>query len=67
MGRRLCIFGFCRSVEMLSDVVEDIVLEQGGEVCYKSIAPFCSNDSFGGLGRICLSFIFPFSDDVYRL
>ncbi|KAE8651044.1 uncharacterized protein LOC101221206 [Cucumis sativus] len=32
MGRRLCIFGFCRSVEMLSDVVEDIVLEQGGEV-----------------------------------
>lgn len=37
MGRRLCIFGFCRSVEMLSDVVEDIVLEQGGEVCYKSI------------------------------
>ncbi|XP_038905101.1 uncharacterized protein LOC120091234 [Benincasa hispida] len=32
MGRRLCIYGFCRSVEMLSDVVEDIVLEQGGEV-----------------------------------
>ena len=33
MGRRLCIFGFCRSVEMLSDVVEDTVLEHGGEVC----------------------------------
>ncbi|KAJ0967307.1 hypothetical protein J5N97_024224 [Dioscorea zingiberensis] len=32
MGRRLCIFGFCRSIEMLSDVVEDIVLEHGGEV-----------------------------------
>ncbi|KAG2554699.1 uncharacterized protein LOC120647271 isoform X1 [Panicum virgatum] len=32
MGRRLCIFGFCRSVEMLSDVVEDTVLEHGGEV-----------------------------------
>lgn len=32
MGRRLCVFGFCRSVEMLSDVVEDTVLEQGGEV-----------------------------------
>ncbi|PKA48038.1 hypothetical protein AXF42_Ash015801 [Apostasia shenzhenica] len=32
MGRRLCIFGFCRSIEMLSDVVEDIVLENGGEV-----------------------------------
>ncbi|XP_010918639.1 uncharacterized protein [Elaeis guineensis] len=32
MGRRLCIFGFCRSVEMLSDVVEDAVLEHGGEV-----------------------------------
>lgn len=32
MGRRLCIVGFCRSIEMLSDVVEDIVLEQGGEV-----------------------------------
>ncbi|KAF2536401.1 hypothetical protein F2Q68_00022978 [Brassica cretica] len=32
MGRRLCIYGFCRSVEMLSDVVEDIVLEYGGEV-----------------------------------
>ncbi|XP_027173142.1 uncharacterized protein LOC113772854 isoform X2 [Coffea eugenioides] len=31
-GRRLCIFGFCRSVEMLSDVVEDTVLEHGGEV-----------------------------------
>ncbi|KAJ1392228.1 hypothetical protein SESBI_35970 [Sesbania bispinosa] len=32
MGRRLCIFGFCRSIEMLSDVVEDTVLEHGGEV-----------------------------------
>ncbi|XP_021770569.1 uncharacterized protein LOC110734733 isoform X2 [Chenopodium quinoa] len=32
MGRRLCIVGFCRSIEMLSDVVEDSVLEQGGEV-----------------------------------
>ncbi|XP_013633768.1 PREDICTED: uncharacterized protein LOC106339487 isoform X3 [Brassica oleracea var. oleracea] len=31
MGRRLCIYGFCRSVEMLSDVVEDTVLEYGGE------------------------------------
>lgn len=31
-GRRLCIFGFCRSVEMLCDVVEDTVLENGGEV-----------------------------------
>ncbi|KAJ4777614.1 hypothetical protein LUZ62_061871 [Rhynchospora pubera] len=32
MGRRLCFFGFCRSIEMLSDVVEDTVLEHGGEV-----------------------------------
>ncbi|XP_057999564.1 uncharacterized protein LOC110666261 [Hevea brasiliensis] len=32
MDRRLCIFGFCRSIEMLSDVVEDTVLEHGGEV-----------------------------------
>ncbi|KFK36565.1 hypothetical protein AALP_AA4G140200 [Arabis alpina] len=32
MGRRLCIYGFCRSVEMLSDVVEDTVLEHGGEI-----------------------------------
>lgn len=32
MGRRLCIFGFCRSIEMLSDVVEDTVLDHGGEV-----------------------------------
>ncbi|KAI5665258.1 hypothetical protein M9H77_24581 [Catharanthus roseus] len=32
MGRRLCIYGFCRSIEMLSDVVEDTVLEHGGEV-----------------------------------
>ncbi|KAK3043065.1 hypothetical protein RJ639_002633 [Escallonia herrerae] len=32
MGRRLCIIGFCRSIEMLSDVVEDTVLEHGGEV-----------------------------------
>lgn len=36
MGRRLCIFGFCRSIEMLSDVVEDTVLEHGGEVCHRS-------------------------------
>lgn len=33
MGRRFCIIGFCRSIEMLSDVVEDTVLEHGGEVC----------------------------------
>ncbi|KAL4560487.1 hypothetical protein LXL04_032639 [Taraxacum kok-saghyz] len=32
MGRRLCIIGFCRSIEMLSDVIEDTVLEHGGEV-----------------------------------
>ncbi|XP_038719261.1 uncharacterized protein LOC120012080 isoform X2 [Tripterygium wilfordii] len=32
LGRKLCIFGFCRSIEMLSDVVEDTVLEHGGEV-----------------------------------
>ncbi|XVE61665.1 hypothetical protein DITRI_Ditri06bG0058200 [Diplodiscus trichospermus] len=32
MGRRLCIIGFCRSIEMLSDVVEDTVLEHRGEV-----------------------------------
>ncbi|KAL5981786.1 hypothetical protein ACLOJK_015850 [Asimina triloba] len=32
MGRRLCIFGFCRSIEMLSDVVEDAVIDHGGEV-----------------------------------
>ncbi|KAK7856744.1 uncharacterized protein LOC112025710 [Quercus suber] len=32
MGRRLCIIGFCRSIEMLSDVVEDTVLEHGGEI-----------------------------------
>ncbi|KAL5710001.1 hypothetical protein ACHQM5_020617 [Ranunculus cassubicifolius] len=31
-GRRLCIFGFCRSIEMLSDVVEDTVLGHGGEI-----------------------------------
>ncbi|XP_010530474.1 PREDICTED: uncharacterized protein LOC104807061 [Tarenaya hassleriana] len=31
-GRRLCIFGFCRSIEMLSDVVGDTVLEHGGEI-----------------------------------
>ncbi|XP_022888954.1 uncharacterized protein LOC111404370 [Olea europaea var. sylvestris] len=31
-GRRLCIFGFGCSIEMLSDVVEDTVLEHGGEV-----------------------------------
>ncbi|XP_016543376.2 uncharacterized protein LOC107843576 isoform X2 [Capsicum annuum] len=32
MGRKLCIIGFCRSIEMLSDVVEDTVLEHGGEI-----------------------------------
>ncbi|URE30245.1 hypothetical protein MUK42_18106 [Musa troglodytarum] len=30
--RRLCIFGFCRSIEMLSDVIEATVVEHGGEV-----------------------------------
>ncbi|RWV97685.1 hypothetical protein GW17_00039512 [Ensete ventricosum] len=34
-GRRLCIFGFCRSIEMLSDVVEDTIVEHGGEVYEK--------------------------------
>ncbi|ONK78337.1 uncharacterized protein A4U43_C02F17490 [Asparagus officinalis] len=29
--RRLCIFGFCRSIEILSDVVEDTVLEHRGK------------------------------------
>lgn len=38
MGRKLCIIGFCRSIEMLSDVVEDTVLEHGGEV-YLLISP----------------------------
>lgn len=38
MGRKLCIFGFCRSIEMLSDVVEDTVLEHGGEVCHISMS-----------------------------
>eukprot|EP00252_Welwitschia_mirabilis_P013295 TRINITY_DN2929_c0_g1_i4.p1 TRINITY_DN2929_c0_g1~~TRINITY_DN2929_c0_g1_i4.p1 ORF type:complete len:180 (-),score=13.16 TRINITY_DN2929_c0_g1_i4:175-714(-) len=33
LGRKFCMFGFCRSIDMLSDVVEDTVLEQGGEVC----------------------------------
>lgn len=41
MGRRLCIFGFCRSVEMLSDVVEDTVLEYGGEV-WVFLTPYLS-------------------------
>ncbi|XP_059646832.1 uncharacterized protein LOC132293387 isoform X3 [Cornus florida] len=31
-SRRLCILGFCRSIEMLSDAVEDTVLEHGGEM-----------------------------------
>ncbi|CAN0881154.1 hypothetical protein LINGRAHAP2_LOCUS14068 [Linum grandiflorum] len=38
MGRRLCILGFCRSIEMLSDVVEDTVLEHGGEIIHYWIA-----------------------------
>lgn len=38
MGRRLCIYGFCRSIEMLSDVVEDTVLEHGGEVNLLSLS-----------------------------
>ncbi|THU69275.1 hypothetical protein C4D60_Mb08t12730 [Musa balbisiana] len=32
MGRRVCIFGFCHCIEMLSDVIEDTVVEHGGEV-----------------------------------
>ncbi|XP_073009411.1 uncharacterized protein [Typha latifolia] len=43
MGRRLCIFGFCRSIEMLSDVVEDTVLEHSGEVV---AAEKASNEGF---------------------
>ncbi|XP_057814863.1 uncharacterized protein LOC131028572 isoform X2 [Cryptomeria japonica] len=43
LGRRFCIFGFCRSIEMLSDVVEDTVLEQGGEVV------IAEKESKGGL------------------
>jgi len=31
-GRRICVFGFCRSIEMLNDVVQDTVLDLGGEV-----------------------------------
>uniref|UniRef100_A0A7I4DYC1 DUF7811 domain-containing protein n=1 Tax=Physcomitrium patens TaxID=3218 RepID=A0A7I4DYC1_PHYPA len=31
-GRKLCVVGFCRSIEMLNDVVEDTVLDLGGEV-----------------------------------
>uniref|UniRef100_M1CQT3 DUF7811 domain-containing protein n=1 Tax=Solanum tuberosum TaxID=4113 RepID=M1CQT3_SOLTU len=46
MGRKLCIIGFCRSIEMLSDVVEDTVLEHGGEV-YPLISPlFFGSDPF---------------------
>ncbi|CAH9114338.1 unnamed protein product [Cuscuta epithymum] len=56
MGRKLCILGFCRSVEMLSDVVEDIVLEQGGEVV---CAEKGSND--GGLNeRLTMTVSVPF-------
>lgn len=42
MGRRLCIFGFCRSIEMLSDVVEETVLEIGGEVCMHKVVSSCN-------------------------
>eukprot|EP00271_Cylindrocystis_brebissonii_P014043 TRINITY_DN3497_c1_g2_i1.p1 TRINITY_DN3497_c1_g2~~TRINITY_DN3497_c1_g2_i1.p1 ORF type:complete len:291 (+),score=47.43 TRINITY_DN3497_c1_g2_i1:273-1145(+) len=31
-GRRFCVVGFCRSIEMLCTVVEDSVREQGGEI-----------------------------------
>eukprot|EP00897_Mesotaenium_endlicherianum_P000528 jgi/Mesen1/10476/ME000083S09980 len=31
-GRRVCVVGFCRSIEMLSDVVQDMVADYGGEV-----------------------------------
>ncbi|KAH7445073.1 hypothetical protein KP509_02G105400 [Ceratopteris richardii] len=44
-GRRLCVLGFCRSIEMLSDAVEDTVLEQGGEVM------IAAKDSQGGLNE----------------
>jgi hypothetical protein len=30
--RRLHLLGFCRSVQNLSDVVEDAVLQRGGQV-----------------------------------
>ena len=30
--RRLALLGFCRSVEQLSEVVEDCVLRRGGEI-----------------------------------
>jgi hypothetical protein len=37
-GRRFCVFGFCRSIEMLNDVVEDTVVDLGGEVPFLSMA-----------------------------
>lgn len=46
MGRKLCIIGFCRSIEMLSDVVEDTVLEHGGEVYPLISPPFFVSDPF---------------------
>lgn len=37
-GRRICVFGFCRSIEMLNDVVQDTVLDLGGEVHITSLS-----------------------------
>ena len=32
------MFGFCRSIEMLNDVVQDTVLDLGGEVHITSLS-----------------------------
>ena len=56
MGRRLCIYGFCRSVEMLSDVVEDTVLEYGGEVCLET-SLFLPTFSFSLVLRKSFTFV----------
>ncbi|GAQ86650.1 hypothetical protein KFL_003020100 [Klebsormidium nitens] len=37
LGRRLTVLGFCRSVAMLSDVVEDCVVDQGGQVVHAEL------------------------------
>ncbi|GBG87319.1 hypothetical protein CBR_g45378 [Chara braunii] len=56
MGRRLCVFGFCRSVEMLSDVVQDVVLEQGGEVLIVELL----NDAGGLNERLSMMVAVPY-------
>lgn len=50
-GRYFRVDGFCRSVQMLNDVIADVVEEEGGEVSHW-LTCVCSRAEGGGGGRV---------------